>query len=331
MDTYMIVILSALGIVLAALIVFLLYFLCSPMPVVRLLRRNLGDDLSVPPEYEASKQKVQIQKDLLYNSDYGKNTFDLYLPKAEGLYPLILWVHGGAFVAGDKSGVENWGVMLAAHGYAVAVMNYAWAPEAAYPAQLQQITEALQAIQKIAKDTGKIDMQRVAVAGDSAGAHMASQFVLIHTNSEFSNRLKMTSPLEKDALKCALLYCGPYNLEKMLTLDNKVLRLFVSRIGWSYLGHRNWKKAPLLDTVTPMHFVTEDYVPTYITDGNSFSFESHGKELAEALRSAGVKVAERYFDKETFGEVSHEYQMHLDTQNAADCFNDTVEFLGSNM
>lgn len=331
MNTYMIIILSVLGIVLAALLLFLLYFLFSPMPVVRLLRRNLGDDLSVPPEYEEIKQKVQIQKDLLYNSDYGKNAFDLYLPKAEGIYPLILWVHGGAFVAGDKSGIENWGVMLAERGYAVAVMNYEWAPEAAYPAQLIQITQALKAIQEIAKDTGKIDMQHVAVAGDSAGAHMASQFALIHTNPDFSNLLKITSPLEKDSLKCTLLYCGPYNLERMLTLDNKILRLFVSRIGWSYLGHRNWKKAPLLNTVTPMNFVTENYVPAYITDGNTFSFESHGRELAEVLKNAGVKVAERYFDKETFGEIGHEYQMHLDTQNAMDCFNDTVEFLNENM
>ncbi len=331
MDTALIVGLSVLCMILAAVIAFILYFELSPMLVVRILRKGMDGELSVPSEYDEICGRVEIQRDLQYKSAYGKNNFDLYLPKSGGRHPLILWVHGGAFVAGDKIGVENWGVMLAGQGYATAVMNYEWAPEAAYPAQIIQITEALKAIREIAEKTDKIDMSRVAIAGDSAGAHMASQFVLIHTNPEFSERLGILSPLENGALKCALLYCGPYNLEKMLKLDNKVLRLFVSRIGWSYLGKRNWKKAPLLDTVTPMNFVTNNYVPAYITDGNSFSFESQGRELAEALRNAGVKTAERYFDKEKFGEVGHEYQMKLDTQNAMDCFNDTVKFLKENM
>lgn len=86
----------------------------------------------------------------------------------------------------------------------------------------------------------------------------------------------------------------------MLEIENKTLRIFVSRIGWSLLGKKNWKKSPLISTITPMDFVTKNSAPCYITDGNTWSFESHGKELAEKLREKGVTVWERYFPKDEY-------------------------------
>lgn len=331
MPWYVITILVIVGAFAAVGLGFLLYFFCSPMPVVRFLRRENEAGLTYPPDYEKIKETITIQKDIEYASAYGRNQLDLYLPKGKEKCPLILWVHGGAFVAGDKIGVENWGVMLAHHGYAVAAMNYEWAPEASYPAQLRQVTEAYRTLEKLAEESAEIDMSRVAVAGDSAGAHIASQFVLLHTNPAFAERMHIYSPLKQDALKCTLLYCGPYDFQRMLRMDNRMLKLFVSRIGWSYMGTRRWNKAPLLDTLVTADFVTGDFVPAYITDGNRFSFESHGKALGEKLREAGVKVVERYFDSETYGEVNHEYQMQLSTENAMACLEDTLSVLRENI
>lgn len=331
MPVYLIVIFSLLGIIAAMLAAFIIYFMCSPMSVVRLIRRAGDGEYTNPPDYDEIMARVDIEKDLVYPSEFQKNNFDLYLPKAPGKHPLVLWVHGGSFVAGDKCGIENWGVMFSGNGYAAAMMNYEWAPEKPYPTQILQITQALKAIAEIAEKNGRIDMSRIAIAGDSAGAHMASQFALIHTNSEFSKRLGIKSPLKKDALKCALLYCGPFDLESLLNIENKKLKFFAGRIGWSYLGQKNWRKAALNDTLTPMNFVTKDYVPSYITDGNNFSFESHGKKLGEALRKVGVKVQERYFDKEQYGEINHGYEVQLETEPAMLCFNDTIEFLNENM
>ncbi len=331
----MVVLLVILGIVIFFVAAAFLYFVCSPMPVVRLLRRGMEDDLSYPGDYDSVKEQVEIYKDLEYPSQYGNHTYDLYLPKKEGKHPLILWVHGGAFVAGDKAGVENWGVMLAGQGYAVAAMNYCLAPEAAYPAQIRQICEALTAVASGAGTTvqhgNRIDLGNVAVAGDSAGAYMAAQFSVAHANPVLAGQIGVASPLEKNALKCALLFCGPYDVKRMFNVEDKKLRLFISRIGWSFLGKKNWSRAPLISTVTPMEFVTGQTVPCYITDGNTMSFEPQGRALGEALRKNGVKVKERYFAREEYGEVSHEYQMKLETENAMHCFEDVVEFLGECM
>lgn len=306
------------------------YFICSPMPVVRLLRRKMDGEITMPENCKAAEAAVEIHKDLTYASRYAQNEYDLFLPKEQGRHPLILWVHGGAFVAGDKSGTENWGIMLASKGYAVASMNYCWAPEAAYPAQIIQVAEAFSAIGNCAF-SDRIDMSRVAIAGDSAGAYMASQFTAAHSNNILADKIGVQSPLKSNALKCALLYCGPYDVKKMFDIKNRTLRLFISRIGWSLMGKKNWKKAPLISTVTPMDFITEKFVPCYITDGNAWSFENHGRSFGEELRKKGVFVKERYFSKEEYGEVTHEYQMLLDTENGLVCFNETIEFLSEYM
>ena len=324
--------LAAAGALALAALGYAVYFLCSPMPVVKRLRRGPSEEpVELPGDAAALLARVTVQRDLIFPSDYGKNTLDLYLPKAAQAAPLVLWVHGGAFVAGDKNGVKNWGVTLAANGYAVAAINYEWAPEAPYPAPLFQIADALRFLIKYAAEGAPLDMGRLAFAGDSAGAHMAAQAVLLATNPAFSERLGIRLPIAKNALRCALLYCGPYDLERFFGIKNRVLRLFISRIGWSYFGRRDWKNAPLLDTVTVPRYVTRDFVPTYITDGNTFSFESHGRALGERLREAGVKTAERYFDKAQFGEVMREYQLRLHEKNAQDCLADTLQFLAETM
>ena len=183
-----------------------LYISCSPMFVVKKLRA-IKEVLVNPPGYEEEEKKVTAKKDLKYPSKYPQNTWDLYFPKDEkkASWPLILWVHGGGFVGGDKYGVSNICVLLAAKGYAVASINYAWAPEKTFPVQIRQIGEALTEIIKLEQ----IDESRVVVAGDSAGAYLALQFSLCHTNAVLADHLGVKSPLEKSALKGALLYCGP--------------------------------------------------------------------------------------------------------------------------
>lgn len=302
-----------------------LYWNCSPMPVVRLLRKGEDGGLSVPEGYEEACRGITVKKDISYPSRYGRNHFDLYLPaQQEGKHPVILWVHGGAFVAGDKRGVENWGYMLASKGYAVAAMNYEWAPEAAYPAQLIQIRDCLKALQDYREPA--LQMDCVVLAGDSAGAHMAAQFAALHTNTGLSRALGISSPLEKDALKGVLLYCGPYDLNRMLKPASRKLGFFISRIGWSYFGKKDWENSPLAGTVNVTGYVAGSYPPAYITDGNHMSFEEHGRLLAQALEENGVYVKTRFFDKQQ-GDINHEYQMELAQEEAMLCFRDTGEFL----
>lgn len=314
------IILTLLAVMAAAV----LYFICSPMPIVRLLRRGGDAPAGWPAGEEDAPEQVEVLRDLPYESPYGRNAYDLYLPKAEtdNPLPVVVWVHGGAFVAGDKSGVANWAACLAAHGLAVAAVEYQWAPEAHWPAQVEQIGQCCRAL---AGDP-RLDLGRVVVAGDSAGAHMAAQFALIHTSPAFRTDTGLEPVLAPGALKAALLLCGPYDIGQMTHPKGRFLRLAMHRIGWSYLGCRRWQDTPQARYTVIRDYVTGDFPPACITDGNTGSFETQGKALAEVLQGAGVRTDSLFFPLET-GQVNHEYQFQMDRPEGRRCYDLVLTFL----
>lgn len=302
--------------------------LLSPWPAVWLLRRGGEETVEAPETYRQQIQKIRQQTDLCYPSAYRKNRYDLYLPEGNQKAPLILWIHGGAFVAGDKSGVNTWASLLASEGYAVAAMNYEWAPEAVWPAQLLQIRDCLDAVKALPEAEDRIDMDRVFLAGDSAGAHMAAQAALLCFQEDFAERTGLSMPVKKPALKGLLLYCGPYEIEPFAMVENRALRFFANKIGQSYMGGIRWRKKRGTEFLDIARWMTGDCPPVYLTDGNSGSFERQGKRLGGRLRELGVPVMERYFE-ETEGSIPHEYQMQLTRPQAVTCYQDTLRFLST--
>lgn len=304
----------------------LLWNALSPMPAVLLLRRNPGEAPEFPADFEERREAVTVHRDLVYPSDCGRNRLDLYLPtNPASPRPLILWAHGGAFVAGDKSGLENWAVSLAAEGYAVAAVDYQLAPEASWPTQVTQLCDSCRWLKDAAEEYG-LDLHRVVFAGDSAGAHMAAQLVLIHTSPAFREASGLTPVLDREAVKAALLYCGPYDISLMAKPKSRTLAYFMGRIGWSYLGKKHWQGTREAELTVIKDYVTGAFPPTYLTDGNAFSFEPQGRALAAEIKRQGVCVAERFFDP-ALGQVNHEYQFQMANENARLCYEDTIRFL----
>ena len=307
-----------------------LYITCSPQPAVWLLRNQFGDAAEIQnvDNYEEIKNNVTIHKDLVYPSADERNTYDIYLPKTvdEDL-PTIVWVHGGAFVAGTKDGIENYAVMLANEGYAVVGVDYQWAPEIQYPGQVRQVEECLTALESV-KETYHLDLDNIILFGDSAGAHIAAQAVLLATNPEYEQAIGVSSAITAEQLSGAVLYCGPYDVSKMLNTGNKAIDFFASRIGWALLGEKHWQDGEMIKTTTIKDYTTDQFPPVFISDGNSGSFESQGKELVDDLLNEGIEVTSLFFDKNEYGEVGHEYQYSIGDGGAGSlCYEQTVLFL----
>src|SRR5580658_8511094 len=100
---------------------------------------------------------------------------DLYAPKKAKQVPLIVWIHGGAFLFGSKEGfpVEPVPLHLLLEGYAVASINYRLSPEAVFPAQLEDCKAAIRWLRAHADEIG-IDPNRIGVWGASAGGNLAA-------------------------------------------------------------------------------------------------------------------------------------------------------------
>lgn len=305
-----------------------LYLVISPRPLILLLRKKLSGeaDLKYPPDYEEDGS-VLVRTDLVYRSESGRNRYDLYLPqKGKKKAPVIIWIHGGGFIAGGKGGVKNWGMMLAREGYAVVAPDYEYAPEAVYPNQPRQMQELIGELERQEKEGMPIDMHCVCLAGDSAGAHMAAQCALAVANPRFAQEAKIKPELPLENLKAVLLYCGPYNVESVLDTDNMAGRFVMGKIGWGLFGTHNWRKSSLLKTTVIKDYITPDFPPVFLTDGNTGSFERDGRELVKHLKACEVKVSELFFEASA-GEIGHEFQYDLSGTAGRSCYQKTLEFL----
>jgi acetyl esterase/lipase len=116
---------------------------------------------------------VRFEGDLKYGDAPGKaNLLDIYLPEnAEGALPLIVWIHGGGWAAGDKAGCPAVGMV--GRGYVAASINYRFSQEAIFPAQIEDCKGAIRWLRAHAKEY-HIDPDKIGVFGASAGGHLVA-------------------------------------------------------------------------------------------------------------------------------------------------------------
>jgi acetyl esterase/lipase len=129
-----------------------------------------GIFLSLLPSQTAQAQTVV--RDLAYGPEV-RNQLDLFLPEqAEGA-PLVLYIHGGRWLRGDKSQVEDYGRVEAMNraGIAVASMNHTYSTEAPWPAQLEDALAAISWLEVNAETYG-FDASRMGLWGQSSGGHL---------------------------------------------------------------------------------------------------------------------------------------------------------------
>lgn len=127
----------------------------------------------------ATKALPWASRPVLQDLSYGphpRNRLDLY-PADAGNAPVILFLHGGGFVGGDKRGDEtfyaNVGLYFAAHGYLTVLANYRLAPDSVWPCGTEDLAAVMAWIESHAADHGG-DPRRVVAIGQSAGAaHLA--------------------------------------------------------------------------------------------------------------------------------------------------------------
>lgn len=110
----------------------------------------------------------------LENVKYGpheRNVFDLWQAKADRPTPLVIFIHGGGFVNGDKSQVRNRAVVRQCldAGVSFASLNYRFRDTASIQDILRDAARAVQTIRSRAKEWN-IDPSRIASFGGSAGA-----------------------------------------------------------------------------------------------------------------------------------------------------------------
>jgi acetyl esterase/lipase len=125
-----------------------------------------------PPRSVTHPDGVDIERDLTYATVGGKPLrLDLYrVHDAVGPQPLIVWIYGGGWLAGDKDPCLI--ARFALRGYAIASIDYRLSGDARWPAQIHDCKAAVRWLRAHAAEHG-IDPERIGVWGASAGGHLA--------------------------------------------------------------------------------------------------------------------------------------------------------------
>lgn len=127
-----------------------------------------------PPK--AAPESVAVEKDVEYGK-VGERALllDIYRPvNQEKARPCVVIIHGGAWAGGDKAQREYlaYAIPFAEAGYVAASVGYRLSGEAKYPAAVQDAMCAVRFLRANAEHL-KIDPDKIAVMGWSAGAHLA--------------------------------------------------------------------------------------------------------------------------------------------------------------
>jgi len=134
----------------------------------------------------ATSTLVPIAADVAYADLSDSQKLDLYVPEGEGPFPLVIYVHGGAFKMGDKAmGAAELDPLVAA-GFAVASINYRLSSEALFPAVIEDAKAAVRWLRANA-EVYNLDPERFAAFGASAGGNIVSMLGTTGDVAEFDN------------------------------------------------------------------------------------------------------------------------------------------------
>jgi acetyl esterase/lipase len=258
----------------------------------------------------------------------GMPSFDVFRPEDAGDTALatVLWIHGGAWISGDKSNVAPYLRILAGEGYTTVGLGYTVAPEAVYPQAIRQLTDQIGYLLDHADEFG-IDPQRIVLAGDSAGAQLASELAVLATNPEFEQLTGITSALSASQLVGTVLNCGVYELDGMAKLTGIGAWGFKVAL-WAYTGTKDWSQESPGALMSSLEFATEDFPTTYISGGNGDALTwIQSVPMANRLEELGVDVTRVFYAADHEPALPHEYQFHLDGADARDALDATIRFL----
>ncbi len=128
--------------------------------------------------YRRENSAIQCEKNVAFQNIDGHPVLaDLYRPDSQERLPVVVMIHGGAWIAGDKWNVVDHAIQMAESGFVVMAINYRLAPTFPWPAQLIDCRAALTWISEH-HERWHADVDRLGVWGYSAGGHLALMIAL---------------------------------------------------------------------------------------------------------------------------------------------------------
>lgn len=273
----------------------------------KLLNKSQNESVEI-----AEEDKLTIIPDVRYSKTKKFNALmDIYYDEEiKTKRPVMFYLHGGGFVAGGKEfrkAIARW---FAVQGFFVLNVNYGLSPDCVFPEQFKYLATALNWIEKN-KEKYKLDLSKIVISGDSAGAYYASMLACISQNKKLQGKLNVDFDLKFAGV---VLNCGLYDLHSIL--DKKMAFDLNGKIFESYTGIKkdeieNYKYK---DSFSPLEFITKKFPPTFLIYSEKDVFcAGQTEKLAKKLEEKDIYF-ESFCSKSPF--VNHCFSLEWKSKQA---------------
>ena len=251
-------------------------------------------------------EDVQRFDDIVYGEDKVWQSLDVYRPKATNIeekLPVIVSVHGGGWVYGDKKLYQFYCLSLAQRGFAVVNFSYRLAPESKFPASI-------------------IDTNLVfGWILDSAGAHMLGLYTNLCTNPEYAKTYedKFGIQIPQDLkIRAVALNCGQYHfgLEEMSNeMTDNLMKELLPEGG----------TPEELELVNVDTYVTENFPPVYLMTAEKDFLKEQAPLLERVLKEKKVPYIYSCYEG-TKKKLEHVFHLNMKLADADRCNDAECDF-----
>lgn len=283
----------------------------------------LAQDNKAQPE--AKPQIPPTQAEISYGP-HPRNVLDFWKAEGDGPRPLLVYIHGGGWVGGDKKRDTSAIKPFLDKGISCAAVNYRLTGESPLPAPVHDAARAIQFLRTKAAEWN-IDTKHIALTGGSAGA-CTSMWLLLHDDLADP---KSTDPVLRESTRV----CAAAVSAGQTSIDPKVIEGW---LGPNVLKHRminmavgeatiegalqNYEKHKALYVeFSPYNHVDGQDPPLFMTYGGDMTLPS--KDAGHGIHHPvyGVKL------KEKSDSVGHECHLVIPGTSKSDKYANANDFL----
>jgi acetyl esterase/lipase len=257
---------------------------------------------------------------------HERNVLDFWRAAGDGPRPLLVYIHGGGWAAGDKNLKDEAITPYLDKGISVAAINYRYSTMAKLPAPVHDAARAIQFLRTKAAEWN-INPQRIALTGGSAGA-CSSMWLLLHDD--------LADPKSEDpVLRESTRVCAAAGIAGQTSLDPPViaewlgLNVLLHRMIWLSVGEPDLTAAltnyeqnkPLYVEFSPYNHVSADDPPLLMRYGEDVSLPSKNAGHGIHHPVYGLKL------KEKSDSVGHECHLIIPGHSSSPQYASEQEFL----
>ncbi len=261
------------------------------------------------PRAQPARYGVEVIRDLPYlpGSAVPEHRLDVYRPSdRDGPLPAVLYIHGGGFRILSKDTHWVMALAFAARGYVVFNVSYRLAPRHPFPTPLEDVADAYRFVAERGASFGA-DLDRLVVAGESAGANLATAVTLmsVYPREEPFARAVHETGLVPRAVAPA---CGVFQVsdQRRFARRKRHLSRFVfermAEVETGYLTEPLESYGPTLDLADPLVWLERGEAPArplppfFIPVGTRDPLLDDTRRLAAAIERLGGVAEPRYYE-----------------------------------